>query len=463
MKVETYDGRVDRQILAGMVMDKAVLGAVASRWDKSHPPFASREMNLLGAMAVQHYMKYKKAPGRDIVGHFDRWAQDGAADPDTVRLTERILSSVSQEYEQGTPLSSAYLLDLADQRFNAVRAKELRDLIDADLSSGDVQKAMDRIDLFRPLRIGAASGVSLLSEPALVKSAFESQGEVVMRWGQKALDDFFEDSLERDAFVTFVGKEKVGKSFWLQEVMWSLIHQGRNTAFFEVGDQSQAQVIRRIAARAAGRPYKADRLVRVPTALDTSSEPAEVDYEERSYDAPMTWDEVSAAFRNLSREVGKDRLKLSVHPNSSISALGIEAIVESWVRSGWVPDAIVLDYIDILAPIDGKADTRDQINATWKALRRLNQQYHCLLVGATQADAASYDAKMLTMRNFSEDKRKHSHVTGMVGINQTTKEKEKGIYRLNWIVGRDLEFSTDRCVYTAACLPLANPAVISSF
>jgi hypothetical protein len=82
---------------------------------------------------------------------------------------------------------------------------------------------------------------------------------------------------------------------------------------------------------------------------------------------------------------------------------------------------------------------------------------------ASQADANSYDASVQTRKNFSEDKRKLSHVNGVVGINVRDKEKEMGVMRLNWVVLREGEFSNRKCVYVAGNLAIANPVTCSSF
>lgn len=458
MKVQRRDGSPERKLLIGMVTQRAVVAAVAAVWDGRQ--FGSRWSNLVGGWAVEHFRRYGKPPGRQVEGYFDDWAAR-AKDQDTVKLIEQFLDGLSRESQRAKP-SSAYLLDLADRHLSLESVKRLAEELEGDARSLDPAKALERIQKFRPPRVGASAGVRLLDDREAVRAAFESRGEVLIRWGQEALDNFFEETLARGEFIAFMGKEKVGKSFWLQELAWLASLQGRNAAFFEVGDQSQNQLIRRFGARAAGRPFKRDRVVRFPTVLDPG-EPPHVEYDERRYEEPMTWQEAFRALRKAGREHGADRLRLSVHPNSSISVLGIEAILDGWARDGWVPDVVGVDYADILAPINGKDDSRDQINASWKALRRLNQKLDCLMLTGTQADAGSYEVRTLTRRNFSEDKRKYSHVTGTVGINQTDAEKEAGLYRLNWIVGRDLEFSEEQCVTTAACLPYANPAVRSTF
>jgi hypothetical protein len=67
------------------------------------------------------------------------------------------------------------------------------------------------------------------------------------------------------------------------------------------------------------------------------------------------------------------------------------------------------------------------------------------------------------MGHFSENKAKMAHVTGMIGLNQTPQEKRDGIMRLNWVVLREYEFDTDRCLFVAQCLPLARPFCCASF
>jgi hypothetical protein len=85
------------------------------------------------------------------------------------------------------------------------------------------------------------------------------------------------------------------------------------------------------------------------------------------------------------------------------------------------------------------------------------------VVTATQTAARGYDAITQSQKHFSEDKRKLAHVTGMVGLNQTVKEKEKGIMRLNWIELREGWYSERQCCYVATCFELANMAVKSCF
>jgi hypothetical protein len=154
-------------------------------------------------------------------------------------------------------------------------------------------------------------------------------------------------------------------------------------------------------------------------------------------------------------------LRLSTHPNDTINVQGIRAILRNWERQGWEPDVVICDYADVLAAPTGVTEPREQINKTWKQLRALSQSLHCLVVTATQADASSYDKPTLTRKNFSDDKRKLSHVTGMVGINSTHDERLSGIRRLNWIVIRDSDLLEGTMVHVAGCVAFCHPTMKS--
>lgn len=122
-----------------------------------------------------------------------------------------------------------------------------------------------------------------------------------------------------------------------------------------------------------------------------------------------------------------------------------------------------IDYADLIAPHRGSKDLRDATDYAWKVMRGISQEFHCLVVTATQANAASYDALTISRKHFSEDKRKLAHVTGIVGLSQTEEEKDHHVLRMNWPLVREAEYSSRRCVYLAQCLAVANPAVRSCF
>lgn len=465
MLVTKYKSLEERRLLISLVVDKTVLGAVTNRWEKDGL-FSNRWSNLIANWCVDHYRKYKKAPGKVVEGLFDSWAAEGHKDKETVKFAEQFLASLSGQYEsQKRATQSEYMLDLAGTYFTEVRMKKVMEEVQGHLEAKDHKKAQTAWNKYHAVELGMETGSNIVDEENCMSAAFEERRKPLVKY-PGAMGTFFDTALERDALIAFMGPEKSGKSFCLIDVGWTAMLQKKKVVFFAVGDMSKNQMLRRIGVRAAQVPMK-PCTVRKPIQIEPSSsdDPPNVIMEERVYEYGLTGDQAWRAICKVrdKRGLAKDQFKLSVHPNNSISYLGIESWLDGQARDGWVPDVIVIDYADILAPVNGTAETRDQINTTWKGLRSLSQKMHCLVVTATQADAASYNTKTLDRSNFSEDKRKLAHATGVIGINQNDQEKRNGIHRYNWIVVREQEFDIKKCVYAAGCLALCRPMMFSTF
>jgi len=96
-------------------------------------------------------------------------------------------------------------------------------------------------------------------------------------------------------------------------------------------------------------------------------------------------------------------------------------------------------------------------------MRGVSDKKHCLTIAVTQADADSYERNLLKLDNFSEDKRKYSHVTAMYGLNQDPqgREKELGILRINELVVREGDFNNSHQVYILQNLRRGRPFISS--
>lgn len=464
MKIERRTGTDERKILIGMIVDDIVCGRITERWEPD--VFTSQWVGTVAEWCVDFYKEYAQAPKADIEALFESWSSK-SPEEESIRLMESFLDSLNGEYEQlAETVNQDYITDLAGRHFNRVKLRRLKDGIEGDLDLGDMDAAMERVTKFDRMEIGESGVTDVLADESAILEALTNATKPLIRF-KGALDAFFRDALVPDAFVALQAPEKRGKTFWLEDIAWRGMRQNKKVAFFAVGDMSRDQMMRRFITRAIKRPLKPSK-IRIPIKFERPDgdfgDPI-IEYKDKTFMQRPEPKKVLSSMKKLQRKLttGESLLRLSVHPNSSISMRGIEAILDRWEREGWNADVVVIDYIDILDMPDGGKDQRDKINATWKQGRAMSQRRHCLVVTATQADAASYESETMDMTNFSEDKRKLSHVTGMFALNQTRQEKARGIYRLNWIVLRDSDFDTSRIVHVAGCLGLAAPAILSCF
>lgn len=461
MEVIKLDGSIEKQIVTGMIIDDVVLGSISSKWDKEEGLFSVKWANVVAGWCIRYYDKYGKAPDHNIQNIFETWAAKNK-NPETIELIESFLVGLSKKSKKIKKNFNAQLiLDTAKEYFNKVQAERFLKQAENVLETEGTTKFFNTLQEIKQIEIGVGSTHSVFSDESVARKTFaENVREPLIKWpGEAGL--FYGNIFERDSFVSFMGPEKSGKTFHLLDVAFRAVMQGRNVAFFEVGDLSVNQINMRFYTRVAKHPVKPGK-VSIPTGLEIIQGMLKVPTQEKDYKVGLSFEKAWEASKHLLGGKKKDPLRVSVHPNNSISVTGVKSILNDWKQKDkWVPDIIVIDYADILAPINGGEESRHQINSTWKGLRALSQEYHACVVTATQTNAASYDTESLTRGNFSEDKRKNAHITAMIGINQSAHEKPLGLQRMNIIQLREDYFSPDEELLIAGCFALANPMIRS--
>jgi hypothetical protein len=464
MKIKKYDNKSERLILTGMIVDEAVLRRIAANSQKNM--FKSKYANLISKWCIKFYDKYGDAPMNHIEYLFESWSAK-TNDKETVKIVSKFLDSLSQEYEELLEESnSAYTIDLAGAHFNKVKLDRHTEKIQGDLERGLTDDAVNSACSFDRIEMGVGEIVNVMQDKEAIREAFKAKGKPIIEY-PGAMGRFLKGAFERDGFVAFMGSEGRGKSFLLEDVAFRATLQRRRVAYFEAGDMSQKQVMLRLMTRISKRPLKA-KTIDYPIGIEKNEDySVSVETQEKKYKNALSWQKAYKACKQVMKRRVKSKnpyLKLSCHPNSTLSVGMIADRIEQWTKDDWVPDVIVIDYADILLMNTPGLEGRDLINDTWKKLRSLSQKYHCLVVTATQANAGSYNTTVVTRKNFSEDKRKLAHVTGMIGINQKDpEEKDLGVMRLNWVKLRGEDFSEKQVIFIAGCLSIANPIIKSTF
>lgn len=489
---------LERRIVLGLITSTEFARQIRVKWDPQY--IESTTAKRLASWVIEYFDKYNKAPGRDIEGIFLDKAK--TLPPDTVDDIEEILSSLSDE-DIESPTNVDYLVNQASQYFTERRLTLHSDNIKGLIAEGSLIEAEKEACEYKPLVTGSTTDLDMSTPESLTRidKAFCSEGQVIIKY-PKQLGTFWNSQMIRGAFVALMASEKRGKTFWLLDMAMRACKQKRNVAFFQAGDMTEAQQLKRMCvylaqksdqARYCGLMYEPVRdciynqidnctrkdrtcsfgvfeghteddirkgsTIVITELVERYKEypdyvPCQncVEYDNKPWGAvwikevniehPLTVDEAKTVseefFINHSR-----RFKLSSHANGTLSVKQIKAILDIWERQdNFVPDCVIVDYADLLVP-EIKSEFRHQQNDIWKGLRNLSQERFCLVVTATQADAKSYTRNRLSVCNFSEDKRKYAHVTAMYGLNQDTQDREKkiGLMRINEIVIREGEFS----------------------
>jgi len=505
------DEFTERKIVIGLITSTPYITEIA-RINKLEYLNAS-SARLISNWCLKYFQKYNSAPGKEIEAIFAEKMRQGLREEQVEDISE-LLSGLSTEYTN-SEFNVTYLLD---QTIRYLRQEELL-AISNQIKNGIEKDELDEVEKlvleYLPIQEEETTEVDPFEKRETVQSAFLTAQENVIKF-PKALGHFWNDQLVRGGFVALLAAEKRGKSYLLLEMAMRAVQSGSKVAFFQAGDMTQEQQLRRmyiyLAKRSDKERYCKESYVPVVDCwLNQTGECSKKDREgvdslftsvskqsditkEILLDAIeatpeylvcrnceqiqgavyldkqpaveiLTWKGAYTKVRDWNKKYAK-KMKLSTHPNDSLSVRDIDNILEQWRKTeNFIPDVVIIDYADILVadPDASKLDWRNQQNAIWKKLRKLSQVRNCLVLTATQAAASSYKKETIDLTDFSEDKRKFAHVTAMYGMNQTPEEKKLGILRLNELVVRESDFDITRQVKVLQCLQRGRPFIGSYF
>ena len=478
MKVVQFDGSRERHVLTLMAANDMVLGQVADRWGEDGR-FADRTGNRIGGWCVDSHRKYHKAPGPGgLRGYFDEWVGTGPEEAER-DATERLLAEIIRTVESAGPelangsVNVGREVDRAANLFHLVEAERLAGAVKVDVERGAGGKAVARIEAFRKVELGLSAGGDPLSDPALIRRALDRQRfEPLVRY-PGPLGRFFSDSFSRDCLVGFMAQEGGGKSWWLMDLTMRLVGNRHRVAYFDCGDMTEEQVDERIAVKLARHPTRSDDnrwpcTVRWPKGLSVSPEgDLDVPSEPMKFDAPLEPDEGEAALARWRQTVLKSHrsfFKRCCYPNSTASVNTLRSALKVWEADGFVPDAVIVDYADILAPLNPRADKLEREIDNWRALRRMSQELRVLVVTASQINREGYKARVLRKEHTGGSKTKQAEVLDMFTLASTDEEATAGVVRINRTKRRNSgPTNPSHCVYVAGCLAVGEPVVVSAF
>ena len=504
IKRRKIDTSLERQILTGMVVSDRYLKEIQAIY---HPDLLEvKQGTTIARWCFRHFATYQKAPGILIQDIFSTWAK-GSKDEELVKYIEEFLNALSDEYVHGNKFNADYLLDKTVGYFKKRSLKLLAEDITECLAEDDVDGAETLYADYRKVEKITSVGVDVLDDEDAWQRAFEDQAEPLFTVPGK-LGHLLNTEMIRGGFVSLMGVAKIGKTWNLTFLTQCALRARCNVAMFQVGDMSESAMMVRngiyITQRSNKAKYCGEILIPImdckhnqkdtcPTPkkrtskfgiIDTEGELLDFDsavgyeactackeekkspfmgavwYTKRRPVRPLTWQEAYKAAQEYKKRIRAKQYKLATYPNRSMSVSGIESVLDTWERvDGFIPDVIVIDYADILAPEKGSSskEFRHSSNETWMALRSLCQQRHILLITATQASGAAIKQQAVTREHYSEDRRKYDHVTAMFSLSQTAEEKRKGITRWGAIVIREDDWDEEYHVNVIGCLQVGRP------
>ena len=440
------DGLFNRYSVMDLDMEKEIVTGLlfSDEYTKQLVPvfnkylFQVSYIRLLSGWCIEYYNTYKKAPAENIIHIVKGYMEQGKVNEDDVELIHKFLQTVKPYDNKNID----FYVDRAEKYLRKRRLEQLRDDLSSLCLVNDVDKAENAVATFKRIARPKTIGIDIFRDEII--AIMDNDLDKLFRM-RGALGDLIGDFCRQD-FVAVAAPMKRGKTYWLQEIAIEAMQRELNIVFYSF-EMSEKKMLRRIYQQILG---------------ETKNEYiAEINYPYFDHDGRIKFRKSNK--KGLSTEMIERRRKrlvkymhnkflLCTYPTGSINVDDVRNHLDTLLHfNNFVPDVIVIDYADIMAPERfSSRDERHKLNDTWKALRGLAQERNCLVVTATQTNRSTFN-KDIEESDIAEDIRKLAHATTVIALNQDKEDKKNNIMRVKVLVSRDDVFHVDDEVIVLEC------------
>jgi replicative DNA helicase len=148
----------------------------------------------------------------------------------------------------------------------------------------------------------------------------------------------------------------------------------------------------------------------------------------RRYDSCLTEIELSSIIVNKDRvrkivEEVPGRLIVKQYPTKSASTVTLKAHLEKLKRRGIDPDMIIVDYADLLKPVNREREKRNELESIYEELRAIAMEMECPIWTASQTNRSGLNAEIITMESISEAFNKCFVADFIFSVSRTPEDK----------------------------------------
>lgn len=232
-----------------------------------------------------------------------------------------------------------------------------------------------------------------------VDSRAEKSVREPLSTGWPVLDKYLNGGWERKTIATFIAPTGAGKSMFLVNSACALVEQGLNVLYvtLEMADY-------KIGLRAD------------------------------SWYSGMAIDDVSkerAKVKAAISERAKGRLIIKEWPVKRATVDTIRSHVQRLIQTkGFKPDAILVDYPDLLRSTKSYGEKRHELEGNYEELRGLAQELNCVMIVADQTNRGGLDLELVTIANIAEAYSKATVCDLIMTVSRTQEDKMNGTGKL---------------------------------
>ena len=232
----------------------------------------------------------------------------------------------------------------------------------------------------------------------------------VIPTGWKWLDEKLGGGLMADgrALYVFFGVTNVGKSIFLGNMATNLLNQDKTVVLISLEMPEQIYA-KRISSQLSKIPFSDLKLQTVSLKKHLTQ------YKVKNKNA---------------------KLIIKEFPPKTVSPLHIKAYLEKLVRSGIKPDAIVIDYLNLISPNNAANNSYESVKEITEDIRALSYTFSCPIISATQANRSAFSTPNPDMDMTSESMGLSHTVDAQISIWTEKEDFELGIIHMGIVKNR---------------------------
>jgi hypothetical protein len=425
------DGSIERKLITSLIMDDKFLKQIAPIIKPTL--LKTSYAKEVATWVLEYYASYNEAPKKQIQDIYLEKRSSVSYDEDTAESIATFLQSLSTEY---TGSNLDYSVDQAES-YLKIRSLELfKEDMEKAIATNDPVKGEALIANFSRVGKQEGEGISISFDNNAIYGAYTNEDEALFTY-PAALGEVCGSPIRGDLSAV-LAPVKRGKSFFLWQAAEFAMMAGCKVAFFSL-EMTKAQVIRR-AWNSLTASTKKEMELDIPY-FDLKDEDEDGKYEicyKTVNRFPVPLDSIETLQRKLRTKFRGGDCRLFAIPGYSSTVEDIISHLDNMMYyDNFIPDVVIIDYADILRASNGAGkEYRHQLNDIWLKLRWLARSRNIHVISASQTNRGGF-AKDLSNEDIAEDMRKLAHVSNMVGLNQTRKEKENGIIRVVDLLQRE--------------------------
>ena len=277
-----------------------------------------------------------------------------------------------------------------------------------DSNNLDTHKLLTKIESAVNIDLSTRYGTNLLHDIEDFITEL-NRDEPVIPTGWKWLDSKLDGGFLENgrSLYLFMGETNVGKSIFLGNIATNIALQGKKVLLITL-EMSEVMYSKRLASS----------ITKIPMS-DLRSD-------------TQTLKQLLTETREQQKN---SAILIKEFPPSTISPGQIGAFIKKLIQSGFAPDAIVLDYLNLLSSPQG-INSYERVKYIAEKVRAISYEFNCPVISATQVNRSGYNVDAPGLETISESTGLAATADAIFTIWQKDEDKELGIVNLGVVKNR---------------------------